>query len=261
MSESKEITVAKPLSTSERMMQIIERVASDPNADAGKAKAFLDMQLSIMNTQAHIDFQEAIARIKTKLKDIKIVKTRQVAYDIDKNDKSKGQKEAFKYAALEDIDKIVAPLLAEEGITDSYVMEPIANGWYNVKCRLSKGLYTEEFPVPLPLDSSGGKNGTQGAGSTFMYGRRYSLCAALGVVIQGMDDDGTGGPIDDAQALHIKNLIKESGADTAGFLKYMKTDCVENILFKDYRKATSALEEKIAKSKAEAAKKEKKNAS
>ena len=68
-----------------------------------------------------------------------------------------------------------------------------------------------------------------------------------------MDDDGMGGNIDDAQAKNIKDMMQGLELDAGKvlrFLKYMKAESVEKILFKDYRKATSFLEEKLAKKKA-----------
>lgn len=239
---NKDIAIQSPPNAADRMMALIEKMASDPNADADKARAFLDMQITIMDKQAHIDFQAAKSRIKEKLQHIKIVKNRQVAYDLDKNDKSKGQKEAFKYAALEDIDKIVGPLLSEEGISDSYTMTPIGNGWYSVKCLLSKGLYTEETEVPLPLDASGGKNNVQGAGSTFYYGRRYTLTAAIGLVVVGQDDDGAGGPITDEQATEIKMELKESSMDVKRFLKTLGVESVDEIKTKDHARALNSIQ-------------------
>ena len=41
-----------------------------------------------------------------------------------------------------------------------------------------------------------------------------------------------------------------AGADEARFLKYMKAASVDDIAFRDYRKAVSALEEKMSKEKA-----------
>ena len=239
----------------DRMMTLIERAASDPTFDAAKAKTFLEMQIIVMDKQAHIDFAEAKARIKTKLQGIKIVKNRQVAYDLEKGNKAAGQKEAFKYAALEDIDKIVGPMLAEEAISDSYTMEPIGSGWYQVTCRLSKGLHTEETKIPLPLDASGGKNNVQGAGSTFSYGRRYALSASIGLVVVGQDDDAAGGPITDEQAAELKGLLKEAGMDSKRFLKNMNAESVEEIKTKDHARALNSVQAYMYRKEQEAAKK------
>jgi len=227
---------------------IIEKVAMMENIDVDKLERMMAMQMQWEERNARKLFDEAKARASAKLKHIKIVKNRSVAYDIDKTNKDKGQKVAFRYAALEDIDKLISPVLGEENIDVSYKIEPNAlPGWHTVVCWLSHAGHREPYPMPMPLDTSGGKGNAQAMGSTQMYGMRRALCGAFNLIPVGLDDDGMGGAIDDSQAANIKQMIKDSGADTAGFLKYMGVPNVEEIMFKDYRKATSVLEEKKKK--------------
>jgi hypothetical protein len=47
-------------------------------------------------------------------------------------------------------------------------------------------------PMPLPFDTSGGKNAVQGSGSSIAYGKRYTTIAILGIVEKGVDNDGNG---------------------------------------------------------------------
>jgi hypothetical protein len=73
------------------------------------------------------------------------------------------------------------------------------------------------------------------------------------------DDDGAGGPIDEAQSKAILDLIKKAKVGPK-FLKYMKARSVEEagsleaavatIAARDYRKAITTLEEQIAKAEA-----------
>jgi hypothetical protein len=44
--------------------------------------------------------------------------------------------------------------------------------------------------MALPLDTSGGKNNTQGAGSAASYGKRHTAIAMLGLRLEDSDDDG-----------------------------------------------------------------------
>lgn len=235
---------------SKGFLSIIEKAASLDNIDVDKLQKMMEMQLQWEDRNARKLFDEAKARASTKLKHIKVVKNRSVAYDLVKGDPSKGQKEAFKYAALEDVDKLIAPTLEEEKIDISYKMTPSAiTGWLDITCWLEHAGHREPYPISMPLDTSGGKSNAQAVGSTQSYGQRRSLCGAFNIITIGLDDDGTGGPIDDVMAEKIKTLIKDSGADTLRFLKYMATPNVEEIRFKDYQKAVSMLEEKLADKK------------
>lgn len=235
------IAHVKEPTTADRMMSLIERSAADPASDPAKLKALLDVQIQIMDKQAEIDFFAAKARLKELLKDIKIVKNRSVGYDIEKGKPEKGQREAFKYVPLEDIDAVIAPLLVEVGITDSYTMDELTGGWYKTTCRLSKGTFTEVTTIPLPLDTSGGKNNVQSAGSTFSYGRRYTLCASIGLVVRGQDDDATGGPITNEQAVELDVALNESGLARDKFLKKFKVEDVRDIKTKDFINATGTI--------------------
>jgi len=44
--------------------------------------------------------------------------------------------------------------------------------------------------MQLPIDTTGSKNGTQGAGSAASYGKRHTAKAMLNIVEGGQDDDG-----------------------------------------------------------------------
>jgi hypothetical protein len=110
--------------------------------------------------------------------------------------------------------------------------------------------------MPAPLDTTGGKSEVQAVGSTNSFLRRYVACNIFNIVVVGDDDDGTGGPIDEAQTRTILDLMKRAKAGPK-FLKYMKAQSIAEagslaaatatIAARDYRKAISTLEEQIAK--------------
>ncbi len=229
----------------------IERFLSDPLLDLDRAERLFAFQERLMARQSEIDFNAAKGRILKKLAGIKIVKNKWVLYDIDKNDKRKGQYEAFKYAPLEEIDKHLRPLLAEEDMDLSYSDEPRDGGGILIRGRLKHlpGGHYEDSTMPAPLDTSGGKSNVQGVGSTNSFLRRYVACNIFNIVVVGDDDDGNGGTIDAAQAKTIRELMISAGADKERFLKYMKAATIEDIAFRDYRKAVSSLEQKASKEK------------
>jgi hypothetical protein len=234
------------------MLALIDRYVRDPTISVERLERILALKERMDLKEAEIEFNEAKASLSEKLASYRIVRTKSVLYDIDKNNKAKGQQEAFKYAPLEDIDKIVRPLLVEAGMDVSYTTSARERegGGAVITARLThRSGHFQEASIPIPLDTTGGKSNTQAMGSTFSYGRRYTLCMLLNIVTIGEDDDGSGGYIDDAQAKTIRELMISAGADEPRFLKYMHAPSVEEIAFRDYRKAISALDEKIAKGK------------
>ena len=140
----------------------------------------------------------------------------------------------------------------------SYSDEPREGGDILIRGRLGHlpGGHYEDSLMPAPPDTTGGKSTVQAVGSTNSFLRRYVACNIFNIVVVGDDDDGTGGPIDEAQTRTILDLMNRAKAGPK-FLKYMKAQstaeagslaaAVATIAARDYRKAISTLEEQIAK--------------
>jgi hypothetical protein len=255
-----ESLIYAPLSDSpSRVLALIERVALAPRANVEKLEHLIAMYERVKAKEAELAYNAAKAQILKKLAGIKIVKNRPALSESD-NGKQRGAVEAFKYAPLEEIDKHLRPLLAEEEMDLSYSDEPCEGGIL-IRGRLKhlpSGHYEDSF-MPAPLDTTGGKSNVQAVGSTNSFLRRYVACNIFNIVVVGDDDDGTGGPIDEAQTKTILELIKKAKVGPK-FLKYMQAQSVEDtgsleaavatIAARDYRKAVSTLEEQIAKAEA-----------
>jgi hypothetical protein len=243
------------------VLALIERVALDPCADVEKLERLMAMYERLKAKEAELAYNAAKGRILKKLAGIKILKNRSALYEIEKGKPQKGTYEAFKYAPLEEIDKHLRPLLAEEDMDLSYSDELWEGDGILIRGRLKHlpgGHYEDSF-MPAPLDTTGGKSSVQAVASTNSFLRRYVACNIFNIVVVGDDDDGTGGTIDEAQTKTILDLIKKAKAGPK-FLKYMKAQSVEEagsfeaavatIAARDYRKAISTLEEQIAKAEA-----------
>jgi hypothetical protein len=240
------------------VLTLIERVALDHRAGVEKLERMMAMYERLKAKEAELAFNGAKGRILKKLAGIKIVKNRPVLPESDKRGPQKGTAEAFKYAPLEEIDKHLRPLLAEEEMDLSYSDEPWDGGGILIRGRLKhlpSGHYEDSF-MPAPLDTTGGKSNVQAVGSTNSFLRRYVACNIFNIVVVGDDDDGNGGTIDEVQTKTIVELIKKAKVGPK-FLKYMKAQSVEEagslevavatIAARDYRKAVSTLDEQIAK--------------
>jgi ERF superfamily len=251
----------RPTDSSATVLALIERLAADPRADVAKLERMMALYERLRAKDAELAYNAAKGRILKKLAGIKIVKNRAALCEIDIGKPQQGSYQAFKYAPLEEIDKHLRPLLAEEEMDLSYSDEPLESGGILIRGRLKhlpSGHYEDSF-MPAPLDTTGGKSEVQAVGSTNSFLRRYVLCNLVNIVVVGDDDDGTGGTIDETQAKTILDLMKRAKAGPK-FLKYMKAQSVEEagslaaavatIAARDYRKATTTLEEQIAKAEA-----------
>jgi hypothetical protein len=255
------IMAEPPGDSSSTVLEWIERVALDPRADVEKLDRMMTMYERLKAKEAELAFNAAKGRILKKLAGVKFVKTRPAIYEIENGKPQKGTYEAFKYAPLEEIDKHLRPVLAEENMDLSYSDEPREDGGILIRGRLKhlpSGHFEDSF-MPAPLDTTGGKSDVQAVGSTNSFLRRYIACNIFNIVVVDDDDDGAGGTIDEAQTKTIVGLIKKAKVGPK-FLKYMKARRVEEagsleaavatIAARDYRKAVSTLEEQIAKAEA-----------
>jgi hypothetical protein len=253
---------ALPSDSTSTVLALINRVALDPHADVEKLDRLMALYERLNGKEAELAYNAAKGRVLKKLADIKIVKNKPALYEIEQGKPQNGTCGAFKYAPLEEIDKHLRPLLAEEEMDLSYSDQPLEGGGIVIRGRLKhlpSGHYEDSF-MPAPLDITGGKSQVQAVGSTNSFLRRYVLCNIFNIVVVDDDDDGNGGTIDEAQTKTILDLIKKAKVGPK-FLKYMKAEsvaeagsleaAVATIAARDYRKAISTHEEQIAKAEAD----------
>lgn len=240
-----EIAVTKDAPPS--MLALIARAASDPAVDVAKMQALLDMQERLMAGDARREFNEAFARLLPQLP--RVTRRGEVKYPEEKNNPRGPLKTAFKYAKWEDIDEAIRPLLIAEGFSLSFNTVPQQGAGVIVTGTLRhRAGHTETASIgPLPLDTSGGKNNLQGAGSTFSYGKRYTATMLLNLTFEGEDDDGMKGGqqfIDAESVKRLNDLIVETKADFPGFLRFMEVAGLPEIEVKDYPTGVNILLEK-----------------
>ncbi len=137
-----------------------------------------------------------------------------------------------KYAAFDDIQEVIDPILAAEGFTLTY-----SSGAANAKGEIPtfgllshSGGHSQRGEIWLPSDGvatkSGGMNmnALQAVGSSTSYGQRYVAKMMLNLRFVGSDDDGNAtSQIRPDQVENIRNLIKEAGLDPAGETKFLET--------------------------------------
>jgi len=221
------------------ILEVIHKAVSDPKMDVDKMSKLLDIHERIVKENRRIEFMEALSRIQAEMP------------QIDKNGQIivKGV-ERSRYARLEDIDKVIRPMLAAEGFSFSFDSKSPDGDLFTISCTLRhKNGHSETNTIILPIDKSNFRSDVQSVGSTLSYARRQLVKLHLNIIECGLDDDGIGGsePISEAQAESIETLIKQTGADKKRFLAYMEAESIKEITARNYPKAISALEAKKRK--------------
>ena len=211
-------------------MDVINKVSEVPSAETvDTLERMMRLQLEWEDKQDRKVFNEAMTRVAAKLSGVRIVKRRKVAY------KNEG---GYTYANIEDIGKIVDPILAEEELRLEYDTEVQADNRVLVTAEvIHANGQSKKSHFTVSIDKSGGKNDIQGMGSAFSYGRRFALCGLLNIITVDEDDDANGLQITIEHAKEIKQGLQETGIDVGTFLKSMKAESVDDMRDKHYRKA------------------------
>lgn len=194
------------------LLETVMRAVADPGIDPARLREFLEIGKDLEAIKAKKEYVAAFLAAKRDMDGIKITRRGKIIYA------AKGGKPGgvVRFARYDDIADVVKPILAKHDLAATYNYE-YTNNPPKVICVMTlthRGGHSQEFrSVPLPMvDSSGGKNDIQGAGSVASYGRRYIVCPVFDVVAEGEDDDGSGlgAPevITEEQARQIEDIVE-----------------------------------------------------
>jgi hypothetical protein len=173
-------------SSSDTLLNFIERASRDTEFDLAKFEALLRMQREVVADQAKREFNAAMAHAQAEMDPV----TRD----------ARNAHTNSRYARLETVDAQMRPIYTRHGFSVRYgsVQHP-REGWLRIKCTIAHaGGYFEEHHLDAALDTSGSagkanKTPVQAVGSTVTYLRRYLLCMAFNIVMADEDNDGNGG--------------------------------------------------------------------
>ena len=248
--KAQEYTVAKTdegstgtavaLSESQQLMQMISTAAMDSRVDPAKLNSLLDVKIRMMDMQAVAEFNHDFQNLETH--NMRVKKNGVVEY---MNKDTKQMEKAFNFATWEDMDAVIRPLLRSHGFRLSFDTEDRAQGGFYVIGTLHHASgHKQTAKFPCTIDSSGGKNNLQGAGSSLSYGKRYVTEMLLNIVREGEDDDGARGGmtfIDEAKIAILKKYIAETDTEEANYCDFLGVTELANLQEKDYPKAVNAL--------------------
>lgn len=213
---------------------------------ADQLEKFMDLQERHEAKEARVAFNEAMARVQSKIQPILA----------DADNKQTGSK----YAKLETIVKTLAPIYTGEGFFVSFGTEECksekltSDGWFRTTAELSHAAgHTKEYHVDLPADTKG-PQGT--VNKTLIHGTKSAITYAR-VILMGLmfnftttldvDDDGNGASIElinEEEAAKIRDHIEALSVDESAFLKYLGVGSVEEIPYSRLQRAMNALKRK-----------------
>lgn len=163
------------------IVQMIERVVMNPNADLDKLERMLAMKERMDAQNAKIAFARALSAARATMPPI--LKDATVDFTTQKG------RTHYRHETLAGIARVIDPILANHGLSYRFRTDQ-GNGGVKVTCVIQHADgHSEETSLSGSPDGSGSKNSFQAVGSAVTYLQRYTLKAALGLSAE-VDDDG-----------------------------------------------------------------------
>ncbi len=106
--------------------------------------------------------------------------------------KDRSGKVMYKFASFDDVMDVAKPYLAKHKIVPSFSLRSVEHGQLEIRCRIRVGIHFEDSFVTASAPAIQNANDTQRAGGAITYLKRYALCNALNIVVEGEDNDAVG---------------------------------------------------------------------
>ena len=180
-------------------LSVIQQMVTSGNFDVSVARELLDMQKDFMKHQAIINYNNDFALMA---KEIPVIAKSKKAHNTS-------------YAPLEDIVKVIQPILSKYGFSVSFTTEQQGLDSVTVNCFLQhKDGHSTSTSLMLPTKAvNNSMNAMQAIGAAISYGKRYTICGILNIATA-QDDDNNGFAVN-AKIESAKRPIDEDGLNKA----------------------------------------------
>lgn len=190
--EYRHIAATNPMGEIGAMLDKMMTLAKDPAVDAQK---FETIARVVKETREDAQRQQFYQAKASAMLDMPVIDKRGKIVIADKSDPNNRAKDRIQglYAKWPDLQRAITPILAAYDLVLSHDVGHVeGNTIVTVTPVLQhrNGYVERGEQMALPLDTSGGKNNTQGAGSAASYGKRHTTTAMLGLRLEDTDDDG-----------------------------------------------------------------------
>lgn len=222
---------AKVEVVSDPFLAMVREVAMNPALDVTKLDALLAMQERILDRQARIAFDNALAEMQPHLPVIDRKGRIEIKKKDSKGDRTGPVEQSTPYPKWEDVVEAITPITSRFGFGLSFKPSLTAEKMVRVEGTLSGHGWRETTHVDLQHDATGSKNAVQAFSSSVSYGKRIVGCALLNIVSRGEDVDGafSGAPmvVGDAmgqeQVDQLIELCEAVGCPKDRFVRHMNS--------------------------------------
>lgn len=194
--------------TKETALQIspnddLVRMAISKDLDTDKLEKIIALVNQQQDRQKKEDFERNFALMRQKLP----------AIAKKSGAKDRDGKVLYKYAEIDEIQRLCDPVIFEHGFSYSWREEPIETGkriWIDIT---GYGYTKSNFFDCPQIQATGIQNAIQVAGAMSSYGRRYTFVSGFGIIVEGEDSDGQISSDPDVLKLKLESMLQEKGAD------------------------------------------------
>lgn len=170
----KSLNIKAPVREEDQIFEIMNQMAKNPET-IGQIDSLINFKERIEKSNALKSFNQAMVKAIGSIPSFERAK----------------QGHNYKYTTFEDINKVVKPILKENGLFMSFRTDYKEAGFIDVTAKITHEQgHSEETTMRLPFDSSGSKNSVQAVGSAVQYGKRYTQSALMNITTHDEDDDG-----------------------------------------------------------------------
>lgn len=184
--EYRAIAASNPMGEIGAMLDRMMAMAKDPAVDAEKFRVIAGV---VKETREDAQKQQFYQAKASAMLDMPVIDKRGKIIIQGKNgepDRVQGT-----YAKWPDLQRAITPTLAAYDLVLTHDVGHEGAIVLVTPVLAHRNGYVERGEqMALPLDTSGGKNNTQGAGSAASYGKRHTTIAMLGLRLEDTDDDG-----------------------------------------------------------------------
>lgn len=223
------------------------KFALQSNTPAAELKELVALAEHVEERNARKEFFAALRRFQKACPPIKKNKTAKITT-------SNGPGYSYKYAELDEIERHVKPYLDAEELSYNFDTTVEGNGAMltNICTLRHVGGHSEPSRFTLPTSSKSAMTDQQRFSAANNFAKRQTLANVLGISISDKevpDDEVDPETLSEDQVTEIDELIDESGADRAKFLRYMGVAAITEIKASDYPAAKAALAQRMGKKK------------
>lgn len=244
--QSGPVALPRPASEIDALCALVERLATDPSVDVAKLRDMMEMRKDLRAEAARMSYEDAFIDMQPHLPSID--KTGRIIIDeTDETNEKTGEKIVVsQYAKWENINDVITPILHQHGFSLRFDFERDQAHLTTLAILTHRGGHqTTTRSPPLPIDNTGGKNNTQGWGSTSSYGKRYAATAALNIRSHDIADNDGATPdtaglpktISPEHAADLSDRLLAAEANIPKFCKYFGVARISDLSPKDYERA------------------------